>query len=206
MGVRIRIFWQKGVTDEQIIFVQKCIEEFLRFVPAGRLVRVEVGKEIKVARYKEHRFSRKISINKMEDNGLYWEESNDYNSFIIFRSPLLKVIDRVKIDAEGFADLLKYAAVSFGCLKGLHQDYREMKLRWVIFHELGHLFGLISPARRAELVKITHGSWRHCANENCVMYPYSNNFYVGNFTMPFCAVCFFELRDSLHFQTYFSSR
>lgn len=206
MNKRIKIFWQKGITDEQIAFVKKSIEEFLSFVVTGRLGLVEVGREISVARYKTHFFSRKISLNKLQEKGLYWDKEGSYYSFILFRYPLFRKINKTNERLEGSANPFRIALLSTDFIRNMEFAPGEKKLKFIIFHELGHLFCLISPARRSEFIKMSFDDQMHCGNKNCVMYPYTDCFDEVDFNMPFCAVCLIELRDNFRDFSYFNSK
>lgn len=206
MSKRIKIFWQKGITDEQIAFVKKSIEEFLSFAGVGRLGSVELGSEISVARYKTHFFSRKISLDKLQEKGLYWDKQGFYCSFILFQHPLFRKINKTNERAEGSAKPFNFALLSTDFMRDMESVQGEKKLKFIIFHELGHLFCLISSARRSELIKMSFGDQSHCSNKNCVMYPYTDYFDEVDFNMPLCAVCWLELKDNLRFFNCFNSQ
>ena len=205
----IKIYWQKGVSDEQIAFARATIEGILAFAKARNSIKIELGGQISVAPYKSI-FRRRVSIDKLEAKGLEFHRSRDVESgydyaFILVKWPIFDTFDKRKERFLGFASSFKYAIVSTKFSKNIKPEQRPGKLKWVIFHEVGHLFGLISPIRRDELVKVSFVGCRHCHNQNCVMYPYYNNFAEVDFNMPFCAVCLLELRDNLRDYSSFRS-
>lgn len=116
---------------------------------------------------------------------------------MIVDRPLFYSTQKQKRHANlGLASAGKCAIVSIYSLKKYIFTRWKDKLAYLVFHEVGHIFGLIPPERRKKLILPTSDYYNHCINRKCVMYPYTDYFKELDFAMPFCAQCLMDLREN----------
>lgn len=188
-----RIFWEQDITMRQLALCIKTAKEFFNIAGVGpQRVKLKWGHELDLSAYKcvdeNGRMTGSLDADMIADDPKI--VSDDYYSLVMTKTPLSGE------DGE-------FVGASWDRILIIHMDYshklnnRIFKLSRVgiIFHELGHRFGLIPEERTEEVKILVDSESKHCADKTCVMYPVVNKEVDSYEEEPFCSICLRDMHD-----------
>ncbi len=175
----IYVVREKAVKDKQMKYVKSAVKVFLKLCGLlGRVVVVEsdltdeAGRDIRSylseARIGKRR-KKRIDGDRLhdlvaEDLDSRFEHIDKRPQYIIILNRDLRFSSDDPLLIDGLAHGTHGVIVSVARTRS--RTYSEKYFKMLVLHELGHMYGLISDARKASVTGRKYG--RHCANE-CIM-------------------------------------
>jgi len=196
---KIRIFWQAGVSREQLVFVAWAIRKFLVFANAGDKISLEMGNSMDLSAFKifsETGWSGYLDsdavLRHLNENPAH--RKNEFYSVLLTKDQLNFPLHGQWNYTFGSAYPGESAVVCVEDSSKITDYYVRRRVFETTVHEVGHIFGLV-PDDRKESIIITLNYYKHCGNR-CVMYPYIGVINDLNLEVaPFCPMCLWYLQD-----------
>lgn len=194
----IRIFWQNGVSNEQIELAIEAVNLFLKHARATEKIKVTKGREFNLDVFKESENSKwKNYLDCLEI--FYYlsvEQSNltNYTVVLLVKDRLLYKYNNQNNFVHGVGCEKAKVAIVYSHGQSIFEN-TQIKNYFVgnILHELGHVFNLPNPDRHHNIMPSITGH-RHCARL-CTMRPNTEiTDKLDLQTKPFCLFCIADLR------------
>ncbi len=197
----IRIFWQTDIDGWHRLAALRAVSQFLSLVDelSGQKLKIERGGLFDIDKYIEKGNPNDPGFGSLDENilcnDLYNRQLSDgnlYHSLLITKEKIYRRSSSRFL--LGLARKHEFALIGLYEIVSINDPRFIKELSDTVFHEFGHLSGLLPDKRTEQVIKDQDGH-NHCSNKRCVMSLYVSILQTDGDDYPFCSFCLRDLRD-----------